>query len=483
MAAEADKLAELQRAIAEIRDRVVSRYPTGSAPMAVPLADLMPLVHARDAAESKVAAIGTVNPRPPGLINNMAQAWKRFLSRLLDWHVREQVEFNRGMMNCINASIESMNELNRAVHVLSNRTAEEREALERRLFELQESLNALRGEMQGLVHEARELADVRVHWQEWRKEWERKLSINEVQFLRGLADLQAAFNHRATLMEGNFRDISKSQHNDFTGALDRSNIDIQQRLWKDLEKIRLEYERLIYNELRQIRQRAFLSAPAAAVSVAVPAQEDYDVLQFAERFRGTEDRIRTNLDIYLPHFAGCTNVLDIGCGRGEFLEKMRDAGVGARGIDLHEESIALCRSKGLNAEVADMYAFLEAQPDLSFDGIFCSQVVEHLKPAELPKLIALLSRKTARNGVLAIETPNPECLAIFATHFYLDPTHVRPVPPQLLGFYLEEFGFGEIEVIPLSPAIESMPSLASLPADFREQFFGALDYAAVARKL
>ena len=147
MAADADKLAELQRAIAEIRDRVVARYPTGLAPMAVPLADLMPLVHARDAAESKVAAIGTVNPRPPGLVNNIAQAWKRFLSRLLDWHVREQVEFNRGMMNCINASIESMNELNRAVQVLSARTAEEqavtREALERRLFDLEESLNAL----------------------------------------------------------------------------------------------------------------------------------------------------------------------------------------------------------------------------------------------------------------------------------------------------------------------------------------------------
>ena len=483
MAAEADKLAELQRAISEIRDRVGARYPSGWAPLNVPLADLMPLVHARDAAEAKVAAIGTVNPRPPGLLNNIAQAWKRFLARLLDWHVREQVEFNRGTMNCINAAIESMNEMNHAVQELAARTAAEqgatRESFERRLDDLENNLSGL---VEPLRQEAQELADVRLHWQEWRKEWERKLSINEVQFLRGLADLQAAFNHRATLMEGNFRDITKSQHNDFEGALNRSSIGVQQRLWQDLERIRLDYERLIHSELRQIRQRAFL-APQAVVVPGAPLAEDYDVLQFAGRFRGSEERIRTNLGVYVPYFAGSGNVLDIGCGRGEFLEKMREAGVAARGIDLHEESVALCRSKGLNAEVADMYAFLESQPDCSFDGIFCSQVVEHLRPAELPRLIHLLARKMVRGAVLAIETPNPECLAIFASHFYLDPTHVRPVPPQLACFYLEESGFGQIEVVPLSPAIESMPSLSELPEGFRNQFFGSLDYAAIARKL
>ena len=85
--------------------------------------------------------------------------------------------------------------------------------------------------------------------------------------------------------------------------------------------------------------------------------------------------------------------------------------------------------------------------------------------------------------MIAIETPNPECLAIFATHFYLDPTHTRPVPHPLLAFYLEEFGVGNIEVRRLAPAMESMPSLESLPEDFRDAFFGALDYAILGRKL
>jgi O-antigen chain-terminating methyltransferase len=110
-------------------------------------------------------------------------------------------------------------------------------------------------------------------------------------------------------------------------------------------------------------------------------------------------------------------------------------------------------------------------------------VVEHLAPELLPAAVRLAVSRLARGGVLAIETPNPECLAIFATHFYLDPTHTRPVPHPLLAFYLEEFGLGLIEVHKLSPAVESMPALASLPTEFREAFFGGLDYAIVGRKL
>jgi O-antigen chain-terminating methyltransferase len=162
---------------------------------------------------------------------------------------------------------------------------------------------------------------------------------------------------------------------------------------------------------------------------------------------------------------------------------MRSAGVPARGIDLSDESIALCRSKDLDTEVADLYVYLENLPEASLAGIFCSQVVEHLAPERLPEMIRLCASRLARGGVLAIETPNPECLAIFATHFYLDPTHMRPVPSPLLAFYMEEFGLGRTEVHKLSPAVDSMPSLQSLPEDFRNSFFGALDYAIIGRKL
>jgi O-antigen chain-terminating methyltransferase len=193
--------------------------------------------------------------------------------------------------------------------------------------------------------------------------------------------------------------------------------------------------------------------------------------------------VKTGQAMYLPHFAGLQNVLDIGCGRGEFLEMMRNAGVGAKGIDLSEESVATCRHKGLDAEVADLFVYLQNLPEASLDGVFCSQVVEHLPPEKLPAMIRLATSRLRRGGAIAIETPNPECLAIFATHFYLDPTHQRPVPHPLLVFYLEEYGVGNLEVRKLSPAAESMPSLKSLPEDFREAFFGGLDYAVLGKKL
>jgi O-antigen chain-terminating methyltransferase len=454
--------AELIAILRAVREQVSARHPETAA-ADIPLPSLMALVHARDAALGKVAAIGSVNPRRGGPLNALVQAWKRLLSRALDWHVREQVEFNRKMVACLDAAIEVLTENNRSL-----------------------------AEIAGRLGVVREVADLRRHWSEWRPEWERKLHDYEVQFLRALADLQSASQFRADIIEGRFRDALRAQHNEFAASLERGHIDIQKRLWADLERIRLEYERLIFSELRTIRQRVQVTAPASAAvgaaagvapAAAHPAPPPFDYGRFAERFRGTEDYVRRGQQFYLPRFEGCRNVLDIGCGRGEFLEAMREAGVPARGIDLSLESVAICRHKGLEAEPADLFAYLAGIPEASLDGIFCSQVIEHLPAERLPEMIKLCSSRLQRNGVMAIETPNPECLAIFATHFYLDPTHTRPVPQALLAFYLEEFGVGNIEVHRLSPAVESIPALASLPEDFREAFFGGLDYSIVGRKL
>ena len=456
--------AELIAILREVRERAQARHPE-TAGADVPLLDLMPLARARDAALGKVAAIGTVNPRAGGLVNSLVQAWKRLVSRALDWHVREQVEFNRKTVASIDAVIDALNENNRS------------------LVEIARLLGAV-------PPVAQEVADVRRHWSEWRPEWERKLHDYEVQFLRAIADQQSASQFRVELVEGRFREALTAQHNDFIVGLERNAIEIQKRLWADLERIRLDYERLIHSELRTIRQRLQVTASAAAPTAAAasapsaaPVPLEFDYGRFAERFRGSEEYVKQGQQFYRPYFSGCRNVLDIGCGRGEFLEMMREAGISARGIDLSEEAIAICRHKGLEAEIADLFAHLANLPEASLDGIFCSQVVEHLPPERLPEMVKLSASRLSRNGVIAMETPNPECLAIFATHFYLDPTHTRPVPHPLLSFYLEEFGVGNIEVRRLSPALDSMPSLADLPDDFRNAFFGGLDYAIIGRKL
>ncbi len=475
---------ELTAAIREVRDRVRARHPNGSLGLDGVIApDLTPLIHARDAAEAKVAAIGTVNPRPRGLKNSIIQFFKKTIARALDWHVREQIEFNRAAMMCVQAAIDALADNSRAmVAVVSHHHA------------LREEMHAHLQRVDALAAEAQELKDVRRHWAEWRVGFEERRSASEIHLLRTVSELQHAFQHRVTLLEQHARETIRQQHAAFTQALEHNTLDVQKRLWADLEQIRGGYEKLIHAELKLIRQKAeagaLASAPGAtssagpqgASALIAPPHIAIDWLRFGEAFRGSQERIREHQKRYVAKFAGASEVLDAGCGRGEFLEAARDAGLRARGIDQSAECVAICKSKGLDAERAELFEYLDSLPDASVGGVYCSQVVEHIAPERLPDLINLLARKLNRGALVAIETPNPECLAIFATHFYLDPTHTRPVPAPLLRFYLEEAGFVNIEVERLAPAVESIPAIAELPAGVRETLFGGLDYAIFGRK-
>ena len=456
--------AELTAMLREVRERVRERNPEGGA-AAIALPDLAPLVRARDAAMGKVASIGTVNPRRGGLLNAIAQGFKRLVARALDWHVREQVVFNRKVLISIDAALEALAETNRALARLSE-----------------------------IAGAAEELKDIRAHWTQWRAEWEDKLARNEAQFLRSVADLQAAFHHRADLLDAGYRDTARGQHADFHAALARASGEIQSEVRQTMAQVKLDYERMIHSELRLIRLRAGGAAGLAGGGVEAAggfhttagetgaAASHLDYARFAEQFRGPEERVKAGQRAYVRHFEGKRAVLDLGCGRGEFLELMREAGIPARGVDLSGECAAMCREKGLEAQAADLFSYLREIGEESLDGIFCAHVIEHLPPARVPEMIELCASRLMPGGVIAIETPDPACLAIFATYFYLDPTHIRPVPRPLLEFYLAESGVGVVEFRRLAPAVDAMPALKSLPEDFREAFFGRLDYAVVGRK-
>lgn len=458
---------ELTAAIEEVRARARARTPNGQLGLdGVVAADLDPLLHARDAAEAKVAAIGTVNPRPPGFKNNLAQSLKRWIARALDWHIREQVEFNRAAMACVQATLEALADSNRALAALATHHAQ------------------MRTQIEAYQREVQETNDIRRHWAEWRVSFEDRRAESEIRMLRAISELQGSFQHRVTLLEQNFRELTRQQHGEFSAALDKNTLDVQNRLWADLRQIQLDFEKLIHSELRVLRQKQPAAHPAPGPAGTAPVEIPIDWMRFGDVFRGPEERIREQQQCHAARFAGTTGeILDLGCGRGEFLEAARELGLEARGIDQSAENVALCLSKGLAAERADLFAFLAAQPDRSLAGAYCSQVVEHLPPDRLPVLVGMLGAKLRPGALLGIETPNPECLAIFATHFYIDPTHTRPVPPVLLRFYLEEAGFGGIEVERLAPAVESIPALAELPTPVRETLFGGLDYAIFARKL
>jgi SAM-dependent methyltransferase len=154
-------------------------------------------------------------------------------------------------------------------------------------------------------------------------------------------------------------------------------------------------------------------------------------IEFEDLFRGSREFIRQRQAIYLQFFKGRRDVVDLGCGRGEFLDLLRDEGIEAVGVDLNPRLVDDCRCRGLRAEVADAFVYLKSIPDVSLDAVFSAQFIEHVKPSQLPELLALACAKLRPDGLFIAETVNPESYQALKT-FHVDLTHQRPIYPQVL---------------------------------------------------
>ena len=165
---------------------------------------------------------------------------------------------------------------------------------------------------------------------------------------------------------------------------------------------------------------------------------------FEERFRGPREDVKEKQQGFVHYFLKCRNVLDIGCGRGEFLELLSENAIEAKGIDIDPNMISYCRSKGLNVEMKDAISYLSTLEDKALDGIFLDQVVEHLEPEYLVKLLDICHKKLNYGYFIIIETVNPLSLFSFI-NFYIDMTHKKPLHPNTLKFLLAAMGFRDIE--------------------------------------
>jgi SAM-dependent methyltransferase len=170
--------------------------------------------------------------------------------------------------------------------------------------------------------------------------------------------------------------------------------------------------------------------------------------------RGAYDRTgahRVLREHYLPLFAGSRRVLDLGCGRGAFLEVLRAQGIAGLGVDASPEAIGDCRARGLEAVQGDALAFLEETAD-RFDGVFLCHLIEHFIPQDAQRLLRLCARVTNSGGVLVVVTPNPLHPGIIGEAFWEDPTHVRPYPLSLLKQMVERAGYRITRATHLNPA-------------------------------
>jgi len=174
--------------------------------------------------------------------------------------------------------------------------------------------------------------------------------------------------------------------------------------------------------------------------------DSHKYVGFEDQFRGSPDEIRRRVEEYLPLFANASDVLDVGCGRGEFLELLRDRGVRARGIDINPAMVEVCKGKGLHAEAGDALAYLGGLPDGSLGGLFAAQVVEHLEPRYLMRLLDAAFDKLRSGAPIVLETINPSCWFAFFESYIRDLTHVRPVHPDTLKYLLIATGFQRVEI-------------------------------------
>ncbi|HEX9698074.1 MAG TPA: class I SAM-dependent methyltransferase [Acidobacteriota bacterium] len=203
-------------------------------------------------------------------------------------------------------------------------------------------------------------------------------------------------------------------------------------------------------------------APAGPPATAEPSawsalgewMGDEDYRSFQARFRGDPEMIAERMRDHVARFSGTgagAKVADLGCGRGEFLDLLRDAGIEAVGVEINAADVEECRRRGHQAVVADLFDWLEEQSDGALGGIFMAQVIEHLPPMDWQRLVELAARKLAGGGRLVIETINPESLYALARAYVIDPTHVRPVHPQLLSFLARRAGLHPVEIELQSP--------------------------------
>ncbi|MDA8290753.1 MAG: class I SAM-dependent methyltransferase [Actinomycetota bacterium] len=386
-------------------------------------------------------------PVPYGTPHRFA---KRVVARLLGPFLRHQVAFNRDLLDGVLEQVGTVEHHGHAIFAV-------REALE----EVQLDRVRLRGEVD-LAH---------------RQSFAR--------FHDGIGSIRTEMGDLAHACELARAELAASDER--LGAL-------RDDLERKLADVRIRLAQV--DMLLDVVRRALPAAPASDELAELPGAFANLYGPFEEALRGSFETVRERVRDYLDDVLEVPSdlpVLDVGCGRGEWLDVLREAGVPAYGIEMSERSVEAGRRGGLDVRLADASAHLSALAERSLRAVTAIHVVEHLATDDLIAFLDLAVRALEPGGLLVLETPNPENLVVGASSFYLDPTHRNPIPPALLSFLVEARGFADVEVRLLARReLRPMPELGAgepWAEDIRpivdllnSRLFNAQDYAVLARR-
>jgi O-antigen chain-terminating methyltransferase len=492
-------------------------------PFKLTLHDLWQLGKEIDTAREGSRLTGQLNPRNPGPINGLIQFAKRVMKRSLTWYTRPLHLFQGGVIRALDQLRAIVDNHNDSLRKVADELVSQATALEQKAAglddKLKESVLALEAKFEqkaaGFDDKLSEsVLALEAKLKEATSRFEQKAAGFEDKLSESVLALEAKLKEATSRYEVRFAEATTAHQAGLSSALAPYSARIAS-ITDELETLRSEL-RQTRAELREANTRgrvrdrdvrrtlyALQNGEAAGKEQAHPptpamfrseikSDREFDYFAFEELYRGDEADIRQRQQEYLQYFRGRDNVVDLGCGRGEFLEVLRDNDISARGVELGLDQYLLCREKGLDVVQQDLFSFLESLPDESLGGLFSAQVIEHLTASDQLRYVALAHQKTKPGSPVIFETINAQCVYAVMRNFFLDPTHVRPVHPETLKFAMESMQFRDVKLLFSSPVRDKqIPPLklngetAQLAefnravAELNKLIFGDQDYAAI----
>lgn len=280
--------------------------------------------------------------------------------------------------------------------------------------------------------------------------------------------------------QSSFNSLSLHASAGLADSLDRLRAELERQADELRRRAGVQEARLTLAESAAVGRGPASPRPAAAAAFEIPPGV---YALFEERFRGSPLQIAGAQRSYLDLLRDLPGpVLDVGCGRGEFLRLLGSAGIAGRGVEVNPVSAEAARTEGLDVEEGDALALLEGLPAGRLGAVVAFQVVEHWSPGEIFRFLQEARRVLAGGGVVVAETINSDSLSALRA-FYLDPTHVRPVPPEALRFLAEAAGFTEtrIEYRSPLPAGERLEEKSENEKRLNALLYAPQDYALIGR--